>query len=250
MKKNKKREFIMKKIDKELIAAVQKDDVKAVGALVGKGANVNIKNKYGQSLLQMALFKGARNLFETLLTLGADVNQKDDFGIPCLHHAIRLNRLKMMRRLLCEEKIDVNQTDRYGFTALHVASFAGLDLADLSLLVGAGAHLNQKNAWGDTALFSASTIKTVENLLYLGVNPFVENRWGEKACDYFKRRAFSRQKEILSFLKYLQMADRLRHCSPQLTVVEESKRRLNYLRQIQGNFFLKYKKLIWQNDRG
>ena len=239
----------MKKIDEELIEAVRKDDVKAVGALVGKGANVNIKNQYGQSVLQMALFKGARNLFETLLALGADVNQKDDFGVPCLHHAIRLNRLKMMRRLLCEEKIDVNQTDRHGFTAFHLASFAGLELSDLSLLVGAGANLNQKNDWGDTPLFSAGTIQTVENLVYLGADQSVTNRWGEKASDYFKRRAIMHKKDILTFLKYLQMAGRLKHPIVQKRAFEESKRRLNYLRQIQGNFFLKYKKMIWQNER-
>ena len=239
----------MNKLNEKLIMAVQKDDVKGVGALVGKGADVNLKNQYGQSLLQIAIFKGARNLFETLLCVGADVNQKDDFGVPCLHHAIRLNRLKMMRRLLCEEKIDVNQTDKHGFTALHTASFLGLDFDDLSLLVGAGANINQKNDWGDTALFSASDLKTVENLLHLGVNPSLENRWGEKASDYFKRRAFLNKKEVRSFLKYIQMADKINRSMPGLSALEESKRRLNYLRQIQGNFFLKYKKMIWQNER-
>ena len=148
-----------------------------------------------------------------------------------------------------EEKIDVNQTDKHGFTALHTASFLGLDFDDLSLLVGAGANINQKNDWGDTALFSASDLKTVENLLHLGVNPSLENRWGEKASDYFKRRAFLNKKEVRSFLKYIQMADKINRSMPGLSALEESKRRLNYLRQIQGNFFLKYKKMIWQKER-
>ena len=89
----------MRKIDEALIDAVQKNDVRAIGGLVRKGANVNIQNEYGQSLLHLAIFKGNRNLLETLILLGADVNQKDMDGYPPLHQSIRLNRLKVMRRL-------------------------------------------------------------------------------------------------------------------------------------------------------
>ncbi|MBQ3034923.1 MAG: ankyrin repeat domain-containing protein [Alphaproteobacteria bacterium] len=240
----------MRKIDEALIDAVQKNDVRAIGGLVRKGANVNIQNEYGQSLLHLAIFKGNRNLLETLILLGADVNQKDMDGYPPLHQSIRLNRLKMMRRLLCEEKIDTAQTDKYGFSALHVASLAGLDLGDLKLLAMAGVPLNHKNNWGDTALFTALNDKTIENLLAIGVDAKLENKWGEKAVDYFNKKAFKHQKDVVCSLKYMKMAVKLGQAFKKSICVDKEKNKLAYLRSLKGTSFLKYKKMIWQNDRG
>lgn len=244
------KEKSMRKIDEELIKAVQNDDVKAVGALVRKGADVNVQNEYGQTPLHMTIFKGARNLFETLLLLGADVNQKDCFGVPPLHRAIRLNRLKMMRRLLCEDKININQTDRYGFSAMHLASFAGFALDDLSLLVSAGANVNQRNGWGETPLFCVSTVNTAQNLLKLGADTGVKNRWGEVVFDYFDKKALQQKKDILKRLKYQQIAFNLKNFQTPVVSFVSGKKRLDYLRGLKGTSFLKYKRMVWQNDRG
>ena len=64
----------MREMDKLLLDAFQKTDIKAVCQLVRGGGNVDAQDEYGYSLLQKAIYLGNRNLFESLILLGADLN--------------------------------------------------------------------------------------------------------------------------------------------------------------------------------
>lgn len=239
----------MKRQDKELIIATQKEDIKAVCALVRKkGADVNVLNEYGDTLLHMAIFQGNRNLFETLILLGADVNKENAKGVLPLHQTISLNRLKMMRRLLQEDRLDVKKTDRYGFSALHLAAFSGLNKEDVHLLVLSGFDVNQKNIWGDTPLFLASTPQMVQALLSVGADTHLKNRWGLTAEKYFgTKRAHIKFGDVKKAAYTQMIFDVLNEKRP-----FQTRHLSNFDTQSIGSWknrgFLKYKKMIWQNN--
>ena len=55
--------------------------------LIGKGADVNVKNGFGQTPLHWAAGNEGRQVAELLIAKGADVNAKDDNGWTPLDHA-------------------------------------------------------------------------------------------------------------------------------------------------------------------
>lgn len=238
----------MRKIDSDLIEAIRKEEISKVCALVRKGANLNQMNEYGDPLLHVVIIQGNRNLFETLLLLGADVNQQDLHGVSPLSRAIKHNRLKMMRRLLAEENLIVNNKDKNGLTPLHFAAGAGLCLNDLKSLIVSGLDVNETNKWGDTALFFAACPLTVQNLLSLGASYDIKNRWGQTAYEYFYQQSKKKNTTPLRKLRYHQMAVQLQKREGLDQFI--SQLQPHYASQLKRVGFLKYKKILWQNARG
>lgn len=56
--------------------------------LIEKGANINVTDKKGNSLLHTAVVKGHENIVKLLIEKGFDVNQKNKEGSPILTEAI------------------------------------------------------------------------------------------------------------------------------------------------------------------
>jgi len=72
-----------------LWAAVRNGDVKAVKALLDKGADVNAKNEIGITALWIAASNGKPDIVEVLLERGADVNARDGIWYQTpLSHAV------------------------------------------------------------------------------------------------------------------------------------------------------------------
>jgi hypothetical protein len=66
-------------LNEDLIEAARKSDLEKVKALLGKGADVNAKTRYGATALSFACDRGNLEVVKVLIEHGADVNVKDTF---------------------------------------------------------------------------------------------------------------------------------------------------------------------------
>src|SRR6185436_3830090 len=66
-------------LDEALIAAAKQGDASAVKDLLSKGAAVNTRTNYGGTALHFAADRGHLEVIKVLVEAGADINAKDDF---------------------------------------------------------------------------------------------------------------------------------------------------------------------------
>ena len=85
-----------------------------------------------------------------MLKEGADPNVRDEEGRTPLHHAVKDNRLDIVK-LLVESGADVNAPDNYGLTPLHYAVHCGYEKL-VDFLLRHGADPNAKDIGGNTPL--------------------------------------------------------------------------------------------------
>jgi len=97
-----------------------------------------------------------RSLVVLLLTAGADVNAKNDYGWTALMMAVFHDHVENAK-LLLEAGADVNAKNNRGLTALMMAAQYFHDhVENAELLLEAGADVNVKNNRGQTALMIAN----------------------------------------------------------------------------------------------
>ncbi|MGX3011388.1 ankyrin repeat domain-containing protein [Helicobacter sp. 23-1044] len=104
--------------DRDLISAAVVGDLNEVKSLISKGADVNMKDEFGGTVLMKASMYGHFEIVKFLVSKGANVNAKD--GI-------------------------------LGFTALMSASIEG-HFEVVKFLVKNGANVNAKDMFSETAL--------------------------------------------------------------------------------------------------
>jgi ankyrin repeat protein len=86
---------------------------KVVALLLAAGADCNIANRYGYTLLHFAIMRGGLNVVEQLLAAGADVNARCfSYGKTAMHRAVDLKRVEIVARLLAVPELDMNAEDR------------------------------------------------------------------------------------------------------------------------------------------
>ena len=151
-----------------------------VELLVGRGANVNARNKMNSTPLYKAIFnyQGANNkekdcdkILNLLLEKGANVDVQDNNGITPLMGAVQ----KMSpTKILVEKGANLNIQNKNGETALMYAVKGGLlrvlivvpvigSYTDAAkLLISKGADVNLQDKWGKTALMHAAGAANVQ----------------------------------------------------------------------------------------
>ena len=144
--------------------------------LIEKGADINAKNKYNQTALIWAAYKGDIDMIELLIEKGANIGDKDIYGIDALLEATRQGRLEAVKTLI-KHKADINAREAVGRgmaqgrTALMIASQHGY-AEIVQYLIENGADINAMNHDGKTALNWAYNDKIVEILEQAGA------KWG------------------------------------------------------------------------
>ena len=123
---------------------------KEIEVLIQQGADVNIKNKDGNTALIIASEKGSLDLVNILLEGGADVQQKDGRGWTALMWASSC-RNKEIVEMLISKGADINAKSQEGNTALMWASLQG-HKEIVKMLLKKGADVNIENERGETAL--------------------------------------------------------------------------------------------------
>jgi cytohesin len=204
--------------DKSIHIAARAGHIEAVKQHIDAGADVNAKNNYGKTPLDLAFGEtadflrkhggkhstintaataGDAEAVKEFLAAGADVNAKDDNGWTPLHYAAG-NGHKEVAELLIAKDADVNAKTDIGRTPLHAAAYSGhKEIAEL--LIANGADVNAKRAGGVTPLYAATLgahKEVVELLIAKGADVNAKTDWGSTPLHY---AAFG-HKEIVELL--------------------------------------------------
>ena len=166
-------------LNRELIQAISTHndngeiDFRKCIELIHNGANINIKNKYGSTPLTIAARIGNKDIVESLIIQGANVDiQNDGYGNTALISSLlgppSENR-KDILKLLIASGADINIQSNQGHTALMVAIL--LNKKDIvELLITAGADINNiKSKYEKTVLDYAKESKNLQIKELLGI---------------------------------------------------------------------------------
>ncbi len=128
---------------------------KVAKILLAAGADVNAKNKHGQTPLHEAAGYGRAEIVKLLLKAGAKVNAKNRWGETPLHDAAALRDNAETAKILLEAGAEVNAKNNGGRTPLHLAAQSG-QTEVVKILLVTGADINAKDKAGDTPLHEAA----------------------------------------------------------------------------------------------
>ncbi len=166
--------------DLRLVNAAAEQDAEAVGALLGRGVDVNTPRADGATALLWATHWDDLATVELLLRAGADVNAADDHGVTPLERAAENASPAMIGRLLAAGA-DANAAQTSGLTPLMTAARTGNEQVVDALLAG-GADVNAVTAeTASTALMWAVAEPhpdVVRALLDAGADPHASTAKG------------------------------------------------------------------------
>jgi ankyrin repeat protein len=157
-------------------------DYDLIKRLIAKGADVNAQGNRGESVLQWAAGQGNLKVAELLINSGADLNAYDkNFG-TILHNIISLNNIEMAK-LLIDRGAKLNLKDPLGYTEIHLAAIVG-DSGLVRLLIEHGADIQAVDGHNHTALYYAAKHgyqSVAEALVANGAkkNDIVESNYGK-----------------------------------------------------------------------
>ena len=124
-------------------------------AIIGHGADVNIMNTQNCTALMMACRKGDIDATNVLLTAGTNPNTVDECGDTCLHLAVRGGCNEETVQAIINHGIDVNAANKSNVTSLMIAYDEG-NIDAINVLLQTGANPNMKDCEGTTALHCAA----------------------------------------------------------------------------------------------
>jgi ankyrin repeat protein len=133
--------------DPVLVIAARAGYLATVDVLLAGRADVNARNRYGDTALMSATLNGHLDVVKTLRARGTEVNQ---VGWTALIYAAAGGHDDIVRYLLAEGA-DINAASPNGTTALMMAVREGR-FATAELLVARGADVNHRNQNGASAL--------------------------------------------------------------------------------------------------
>lgn len=165
-----------------LISASKKGYELIIRLLLENGADINCKNDIGQSALMQASCRGHESTVRLLLENGADIDSQNDDNSTALMEASYRGHESTVR-LLLKNGADVNCKDKYGQSALMNASNAGHE-SIVRLLLKNGADINCKDIHDESTLMKASNEgheSTVRLLLENGADINCKNKSGDSA---------------------------------------------------------------------
>jgi ankyrin repeat protein len=147
----------------------QEGRLRALQEKVAGGADINTKDKKGNTALILAVKQGQGDMVTYLLSAGAAVNERNHIGDNALAWAVAKGPSSLIKELL-DQGADFNNHDTLGNTPLMIAASLG-HYSDVNTLLQAGAYAQAKTKSGFTALgcsIYSSNCEVVELLLQTG----------------------------------------------------------------------------------
>ncbi|CAD8174575.1 unnamed protein product [Paramecium pentaurelia] len=146
---------------------------------------INLQNKDGLTPLHMASFKGNLEIIKLLLQFGANSDIKNITGLSVLHMSVQGDHIKTCLFWI-NQNIPIDILDNNHQTPLICASFLGSQLM-VNFLIPWGAKLNvQTKDKGQTALHMATQqghSRIVRKLLIKGIDRKIKDKSGKTALD-------------------------------------------------------------------
>lgn len=139
-------------------------------------------DRYSASALHLTHSNKTTNIAELLLEKGADVNQKNSFGVTPLHMAAFRGNIDFVK-LFLDHDANINSSDKFGQTPLFCAAFAGKKNS-MKLLLSNKADVNAMDKDGMSLLHNAvrnAKANIVRKLLEMNIDIDAENREGHTA---------------------------------------------------------------------
>jgi ankyrin repeat protein len=164
-----------------LIEAIIQNDPSAVQFLISQGANVNARNKKGETpLMKACKIKSSTDIIWYLLQAGADPNIRDkQKDIPA---RFCLENIELVR-LLVEAGTDIHFRDEHERTLLLFSALPAVPTEVLAYLLEVGSEVNAQDVFSDTPLMYACRYKEgLEKtilLLSAGADPNNEDSKGD-----------------------------------------------------------------------
>ena len=124
-----------------LVASNRDGSIELVKKIILAGADVNTRNKYGETPLTISLMDDNRELAAYLIDVGAHVNTRSDRGITPLRIAVHGRNNGVMIKLLLDSGADANVPDKEGTTPLMIALQRENNLEVVNLLLNGGADV-------------------------------------------------------------------------------------------------------------
>ncbi|WIH81251.1 ankyrin repeat domain-containing protein [Brachyspira pilosicoli] len=175
---------------------------KIFNLLIKYGADVNTKNNYGASLLNISYRPSTalaqnREMFKVLVENGFDLESRidggehspDDYNYTPLMIAAAINDYDMVK-FLVEKGADVNAKTHFEYSSVETPLLLSLDNENSSVaeyLINNGADINVTNEDGETPLMYASkvhNIKVIELLIQKGADINAFDNYGNTALIY------------------------------------------------------------------
>ncbi len=182
-----------------LLDAVRDGRLKDVESLLGQGVDIDGEDSTGYTPLTAAALYDREDVVRLLLDRKADVNKKDRGGQTALIVAAGKASRIGIARLLLDHDAAVDEKSSFENTALITAARGGsYDL--VALFIEKGAALDEKNKRGETALFIAvqgleprsqeDHVKTVKLLVEAGADCDQEDKDGRTAQQLAENRNY------------------------------------------------------------
>ena len=129
--------FAQEKRTRTLHDAVIGGDIEEVKSMLSSGADINQKNRMGGTPLHTAIMNRQKAIAELLIAGGADVNAKTNSGQTPLSEAVKSGDKELVEQLIAK-KADVNTITGPGENALLLSERSGnAEITDLLVKNGA-----------------------------------------------------------------------------------------------------------------
>jgi ankyrin repeat protein len=135
----------MNRIDQELLEAAKENNVPEVSRLLSVGADVNAKDRFGETPLHRASCGGHVQVVKKLLDHGADIERKDIYSSWTPLHCACLNDHVAVSNELLSRGANIEARGNRDRTPLHCASMYG-NLPIVKALVSGGADILAANS--------------------------------------------------------------------------------------------------------
>ena len=211
-------------IETPLTMAIKRESQDMVQLLIDKGADLNFKNKNGDSPVKYAIKYQNYNILNMLLDNGADTEIKDNTGkTPLIYllatSKLNTNKIKMIKSLV-KHNAKINNVDNEGKTALMWACTMQMqktiDMANnrirlkkvrenrenlIKYLIKNGANINKEDKNGKTALMLTVDNTEIETTIRLLLKNSGYAKYANKACMGVNIRNYDIEEKELRYIK-------------------------------------------------